>query len=191
MPFANISDDADQEYFADGISEDLITGLSRIRRLLVIARNSAFVYKGRTVDVKQVWRELGVRYVLEGSVRRAGKRLRVSAQLVDALSSSSSASAWATGSMRSARGRRPARSLPIILPPSAGTLRIERAAVRRAAWRRDLDVLFGNKFVKMNGSIAVWRLAPAALQISTSTQGASVTNCSVRTRAPWSRALLG
>ena len=78
-----MSGKADQ-HFADGISEDLITGLSRIRWLFVIARNSTFVYKDRAVDVKQVSRELGVRYVLEGSVRRAGKRLRISAQLVDA-----------------------------------------------------------------------------------------------------------
>lgn len=86
LPFANMSDDPDQEHFADGISEDLITGLSRIRWLFVIARNSTFVYKDRAVDVKQVARELGVRYVLEGSVRRAGKQLRISAQLIDAIS---------------------------------------------------------------------------------------------------------
>ncbi|MGB9366172.1 MAG: winged helix-turn-helix domain-containing protein [Xanthobacteraceae bacterium] len=84
LPFDNMSDDPDQEHFADGMSEDLITGLSRIRWLFVIARNSTFVYKHRAVDVKQVARELGVRYVLEGSVRRAGNRLRVSAQLIDA-----------------------------------------------------------------------------------------------------------
>ena len=85
LPFHNMSGDPDQEYFADGISEDLITGLARIRWLFVIARNSTFVYKHRAVDVKQVSRELGVRYVLEGSVRRAGKRLRISAQLIDAM----------------------------------------------------------------------------------------------------------
>ena len=85
LPFANMSEDPDQEHFADGISEDLITGLSRIHWLFVIARNSTFVYKNRAVDVKQVARELGVRYVLEGSVRRAGKRLRISAQLIDAV----------------------------------------------------------------------------------------------------------
>lgn len=85
LPFTNMSGDAEQDYFADGISEDLITGLSHIRWLFVIARNSTFVYKHRAVDVKQVSRELGVRYVLEGSVRRAGKRLRISAQLIDAL----------------------------------------------------------------------------------------------------------
>jgi TolB-like protein/Flp pilus assembly protein TadD len=85
LPFSNMSGDPGQEYFADGISEDLITRLSRIRWLFVIARNSTFVYKDRAVDVKQVSRELGVRYILEGSVRRAGKQLRISAQLVDAV----------------------------------------------------------------------------------------------------------
>jgi TolB-like protein len=85
LPFDNMSGNPAQEYFADGISEDLITGLSRIRWLFVIARNSTFVYKNRAVDVRQVARELGVRYVLEGSVRRAGKQLRISAQLIDAV----------------------------------------------------------------------------------------------------------
>src|SRR5205823_2054141 len=72
------------DYFADGMVEEIITGLSRIRWLFVIARNSSFIYKGRAVDVKQVGREMGVRYVLEGSVRRAGKRLRITGQLADA-----------------------------------------------------------------------------------------------------------
>lgn len=85
LPFANISGDTAQDYFVDGLTEDLITGLARIRWLFVIARNSTFVYKDRAVDVNQVSRELGVRYVLEGSVRRGGNRLRISAQLVDAI----------------------------------------------------------------------------------------------------------
>jgi len=84
LPFANMSGDTEQEFFADGIAEDLITALSRYPSLFVIARNSSFTYKGRAVDVKPAGRELGVRYVLEGSVRRAGNRIRVSAQLVDA-----------------------------------------------------------------------------------------------------------
>ncbi len=84
LPFRNMSGDPDQEYFADGVTEDLIAGLARIRWLFVIARNSSFAYKERLVDVKQVSRELGVRYILEGSVRRAGSRLRINAQLVDA-----------------------------------------------------------------------------------------------------------
>jgi TolB-like protein/class 3 adenylate cyclase len=85
LPFANMSGDPEQEYFADGMVEEIITALSRIRWLFVIARNSSFTYKGQTVDVKQVGRELGVRYVLEGSVRKAGGRVRITAQLIDAL----------------------------------------------------------------------------------------------------------
>jgi adenylate cyclase len=84
LPFANMSNDRDQEFFADGIAEDIITALSRIRWFFVIARNSTFTYKGRAVDVKQIGRELGVRYVLEGSIRKAGNRLRITAQLVEA-----------------------------------------------------------------------------------------------------------
>ena len=84
LPFVNIGGDPEQDYFADGIVEDLITALSRFRRLLVIARNSSFVYKGRAVDVREVARELGVRYVLEGSVRRSGNRVRITGQLIDA-----------------------------------------------------------------------------------------------------------
>jgi TolB-like protein/class 3 adenylate cyclase len=85
LPFANMSGDPEQEYFADGMVEEIITALSRIRWLFVIARNSTFTYKGRPVDVKQVGRELGVRYVLEGSVRKAGQRVRITGQLIDAL----------------------------------------------------------------------------------------------------------
>jgi len=85
LPFANISGDPEQDYFADGMVEEIITALSRIRWVFVIARNSSFTYKGQNVDVKQVGRELGVRYVLEGSVRRAGGRVRITAQLIDAL----------------------------------------------------------------------------------------------------------
>ena len=86
LPFANLSGDPEQEYFADGMVEEIITALSRIRWFFVIARNSSFTYKGQAVDVKQVGRELGVRYVLEGSVRKAGGRVRITAQLIDALS---------------------------------------------------------------------------------------------------------
>jgi TolB-like protein len=84
LPFDNMSDDAEQAYFADGVVEDIITGLSRLRWLFVIARNSSFTYKGRTVDIRQVGRELGVRYVLEGSVRKGGDRIRVTGQLIEA-----------------------------------------------------------------------------------------------------------
>jgi len=84
LPFQNMSGDAEQDYFCDGMVEDIITGLSRIKWLFVIARNSTFTYKGRAVDVKQVSRELGVRYVLEGSVRKAADRVRITGQLIDA-----------------------------------------------------------------------------------------------------------
>jgi TolB-like protein len=87
-----MSGDAEQEYFADGIVEEIITALSRIRWLFVIARNSSFTYKGRSADVKQIGRELGVRYVLEGSVRKAGSQVRIAGQLIDA---STGAHIWA------------------------------------------------------------------------------------------------
>jgi TolB-like protein/tetratricopeptide (TPR) repeat protein len=86
LPFANMSGDSEQDYFADGIAEEIITALSRCSWLFVIARNSSFTYKGKAVDVRQVGRELGVRYVLEGSVRRGGDRLRFTGQLIDATS---------------------------------------------------------------------------------------------------------
>jgi adenylate cyclase len=85
LPFVNLSSDPQQEYFSDGITEDIITELSRFSELFVIARNSSFQYKGKSVDVRQIGRELGVRYVLEGSIRRGGDRVRITAQLVDAL----------------------------------------------------------------------------------------------------------
>ena len=83
LPFTNLSSDPEQDYFADGMVEDIITALSHFKALFVIARNSSFTYKGRAVDVKQVGRELGVRYVLEGSVRKAANRVRITGQLVD------------------------------------------------------------------------------------------------------------
>ncbi|HEY2473259.1 MAG TPA: winged helix-turn-helix domain-containing protein [Candidatus Cybelea sp.] len=84
LPFRNLSGDPDQEYFAEGVVEDIIAALSRIRWLFVIAQNSSFAYQGRAVDIKQVGRELGVRYILEGSLRRAGDRIRITGQLLDA-----------------------------------------------------------------------------------------------------------
>jgi TolB-like protein len=92
LPFQNMSGDPEQEYFADGMVEDIITALSRFKSLFVIARNSSFTYKGRAVDIKQVGRELGVRYVLEGSVRKAGGRVRINGQLID---SDTGAHLWA------------------------------------------------------------------------------------------------
>jgi TolB-like protein len=84
LPFANLSNDAEQQYFADGITEDLTTDLSRIADMLVISRTTAFTYRNKPIDVRQIGRELGVRYVLEGSVRRLGDQVRVNAQLIDA-----------------------------------------------------------------------------------------------------------
>jgi adenylate cyclase len=84
LPFQNISGDPEQEYFADGMVEDIITALSRVKSFFVIARNSCFAYKGKAVDIKQVGRELGVRYVLEGSVRKASGRVRITGQLIEA-----------------------------------------------------------------------------------------------------------
>src|SRR5271165_2974696 len=92
LPFVNMSGDPEQEYFADGMVEEIITALSRIRWLFVIARNSSFTYKGKAVDVKQVARDLGVRYVLEGSVRKGGNRVRITGQLID---TSTGAHIWA------------------------------------------------------------------------------------------------
>ena len=92
LPFTNMSGDPEQEYFADGMVEDIITALSRFKEVFVIARNSSFVYKGRAVDIREVGRELGVRYVLEGSVRKAANQVRISAQLIDA---STGAHLWA------------------------------------------------------------------------------------------------
>lgn len=94
LPFQNMSGDPEQEYFADGMVEDIITALSRFNSLFVIARNSSFTYKGKAVDIKRVGRELGVRYVLEGSVRKAGGRVRITGQLIDA---ASGAHLWADG----------------------------------------------------------------------------------------------
>ncbi|HRP77122.1 MAG TPA: winged helix-turn-helix domain-containing tetratricopeptide repeat protein [Rhodocyclaceae bacterium] len=84
LPFTNMSDDPAQEYFSDGVTEDIITALSRLRWFFVIARNSSFAYKGGSVDVREIGRDLGVRYVLEGSVRKSGQRVRIAAQLIDA-----------------------------------------------------------------------------------------------------------
>jgi TolB-like protein len=108
LPFANLSGDASQDYFADGITENLTTDLSRIRNSFVIARNTAFTYKGKTIDAKEIGKELGVRYVLEGSVQRDQNRVRVNAQLIDA---ESGAHLWADRfeeDVAAARASRPA-----------------------------------------------------------------------------------
>ena len=100
LPFQNMSGDPEQEYFADGMVEDIITALSRFKSLFVIARNSSFTYKGKAVDIKQVGRELGVRYVLEGSVRKAGNRVRITGQLVNAATGTISGQTDSTGLLK-------------------------------------------------------------------------------------------
>ena len=149
LPFENMSGDPEQEYFADGMVEEIITALSRMRWLFVIARNSSFAYKGRAVDVKQVGRELGVRYVLEGSVRKAGNRVRITGQLID---TSTGAHLWADrfdggarGHLRSAgpgdrerggRDRAQAGSRPRSSGPSASRPQASMpTTITCAAWR--------------------------------------------------------
>jgi adenylate cyclase len=92
LPFQNMSGDSEQEYFADGLVDDITTALSRFKSLFVIARNSSFSYKGKSPDIRQIGRELGVRYVLEGSVRKAGGKVRITGQLID---SATAAHLWA------------------------------------------------------------------------------------------------
>jgi len=94
LPFTNLSNDPEQQYFADGVTEDLTTDLSRIAHSFVISRNTAFTYRNKPIDTKQIGRELGVRYVLEGSVRRSGNQVRVNAQLIDA---ETDAHLWSSG----------------------------------------------------------------------------------------------
>jgi TolB-like protein len=137
LPFANMSGDPEQEYFADGMVEEIITALSRIRWLFVIARNSSFTYKGQAVDVKQVGRELGVRYVLEGSVRKMGGRVRITGQLIDA---ASGAHLWADrfdGSLEDVFELQDqvARSVAGVIEPA-----LQAAEMRRSAARPTIDL---------------------------------------------------
>jgi TolB-like protein len=129
LPFTNLSGDPEQEYFADGIVEDITTALSRMRWLFVIARNSSFAYKGRTVDVKQIGRELGVRYVLEGSVRRSASRMRITGQLID---TTTGAHLWADrfdGGLEDIFELQDVITVSVV---SAMTPKLERAEIERA-----------------------------------------------------------
>ena len=151
LPFANMSGDPEQEYFADGMVEEIITALSRIRWLFVIARNSSFTYKGHAVDVKQVGRELGVRYVLEGSVRKAGTQVRINGQLIDAVTG---AHLWADrfdGSLEDVfeLQDRVALSVAGVIEPALQAAEMRRSAARSATdlgaydlYLRALAVLF-------------------------------------------------
>ena len=132
LPFQNMSGDPEQEYFADGMVEEIITALSRFKSLFVIARNSSFSYKGKAIDVKRVGRELGVRYLLEGSVRKAGSRLRIAAQLIEA---ASGAHIWADrfdGVLEDVFGFQDEVTEKVV---GAIAPRVERAEIKRA-WRK-------------------------------------------------------
>jgi len=143
LPFQNMSGDPDQEYFADGMVEDIITALSRFKSLFVIARNSSFAYKGKTVDIKQVGRELGVRYVLEGSVRKAGNRVRITGQLIEA---GTNRHLWADrfdGALEDVFGLQDqvTSSVVSLIAPEVEKAEIERAT-RKATERLDSHDLF-------------------------------------------------
>src|SRR5262245_37445337 len=136
LPFANLSGDPQQDYFSDGITEDITTELSRFSELVVIARNSSFQYKGKAVDIRQVGQELGARYVLEGSVRRSGDRVRITAQLIDAVTG---AHRWADRYDRElddvfAVQDEVARAIVAILAAHVNRAEIERALLKPSAW---------------------------------------------------------
>ncbi len=135
LPFQNISGEVEQEYFVDGMVEEIITALSRIRWLFVIARNSSFTYKGQAVDVKQVGRELGVRYVLEGSVRKAGQRVRIAAQLIDATTGAHLWAARFDGSLENVFDLqdKAASSVAGVIEPTLQAAEIQRSSERPTA----------------------------------------------------------
>jgi adenylate cyclase len=153
LPFQNMSGDPDQEYFADGMVEEIITALSRIRWLFVIARNSSFTYKGQAVDVKQVGRELGVRYVLEGSVRKAGGRVRITAQLIE---TTTGAHLWADrfdGPLEDIFELQDqvAASVAGIIEPT-----LQAAEIHRSAQRPTNDLTAYDLYLRAYSSISSW-----------------------------------
>jgi adenylate cyclase len=153
LPFQNMSGDSEQEYFADGMVEEIITALSRIRWLFVIARNSSFTYKGRAVDVKQVGRELGVRYVLEGSIRKAGNRVRVTCQLIDAVSD---AHLWADhfdGSLNDVFDLQDKIALSVagVIEPA-----LVAAEIRRSIQRQTTDVTVYDLYLRARADAMSW-----------------------------------
>jgi TolB-like protein/class 3 adenylate cyclase len=153
LPFANLSGDPEQDYFADGMVEEIITALSRIRWLFVIAQNSTFTYKGQAADVKQVGRELGVHYVLQGSVRRAGGRVRIAAQLIDALSG---AHLWADhfdGSLEAVFDLQEmvASSVAGVIEPA-----LQAAEIRRSSERPTSDVRAYDLYLRAVPHIYAW-----------------------------------
>jgi adenylate cyclase len=163
LPFQNMSGDPEQEYFVDGMVEEIITALSRIRWLFVIARNSSFTYKGQAVDVKQVGRELGVRYVLEGSVRKGGNRVRITAQLIDSVTG---AHLWADRFDDSledvfALQDKVAASVAGIIEPALQAAESGRSAGRPAADLTAYDLYLRAYEMRMSSS----RQIPEALQL--------------------------
>jgi adenylate cyclase len=153
LPFQNMSGDPEQEYFADGMVEEIITALSRIRWLFVIARNSSFTYKGKAVDVKQVGRELGVRYVLEGSVRKAANRVRITGQLIDA---GSGAHLWADhfdGSLQDIFDLQDKVAVGVagVIEPA-----LEDAEQRRSAQRSTNDLTAYDLFLRARAEASPW-----------------------------------
>jgi adenylate cyclase len=164
LPFANMSGDPEQEYFVDGMVEEIITALSRIRWLFVIARNSSFTYKGQAVDVKQVGRELGVRYVLEGSVRKGGNRVRITGQLIDA---ATGAHLWADrfdGSLEDIFDLQDkvASSVAGVIEPTLQAVETARSADRPTADLTAYD-LYLRAYAMISSSI---RQAPEALRLT-------------------------
>jgi TolB-like protein len=158
LPFANLSGDPEQEYFVDGMVEEIITALSRIPRVFVLARNSSFTYKGRAIDVKRVGHELGVRYVLEGSVRKAGHRVRISAQLIEA---ETGAHLWAErfdGSLEDVFDLQDkvASSAAGVIEP---TLRAAETA--RSASRRTSDLSAYDLYLRADAMYSAYRLRQA------------------------------
>ncbi len=163
LPFANMSGDPEQEYFADGMVEEIITALSRIRWLFVIARNSSFTYKGQAVDVTQVGRELGVRYVLEGSVRKAGQRVRITGQLIDAITG---AHLWADrfdGSLEDVFDLQDkvASSVAGVIEPALQAAETIRSAARPTADLTAYDLYLRGYAMALSSS----RQTPAALRL--------------------------
>jgi adenylate cyclase len=159
LPFQNMSGDPEQEYFADGMVEEIITALARIRWLFVIARNSTFTYKGQAVDVKQVGRELGVRYVLEGSVRKAGGRVRITGQLIDAVTG---AHLWADrfdGSLEDVFDLqdRVAISVAGVIEPA-----VREAEIRRSAARPTSDLTAYDLYLRALPLMLTWATDAAA-----------------------------
>jgi len=153
LPFQNLSGDVDQDYFADGMVEEIITALGRIKRLFVIARNSSFTYKGRAVDVKQIGRELGVRYVLEGSVRKSGGRVRITGQLIDAISGTHLWADHFDGSLEAVFDLQDIVAISVagVIEPA-----LEAAEIRRSVHHPTTDLTAYDLYLRARASAMAW-----------------------------------